>query len=211
MAGFVSSRFMKRTIRFTHPHPDTVKRETNPPPDDLTRLLAAADAGDPHAAAELLPLVYAELRRLAAANLRHEAGHSLNATALVHEAYLRLVGDGDRAWESRRHFFAAPATAMRRILVDAARARNATKRGGGREREPLGDVAAPQPGDDVLALDAALDKLAARDPLKAELVQLRYFAGLTLDQAAAALGLSPSAADRHWAFARAWLRREVEA
>ncbi|MFO0811547.1 MAG: ECF-type sigma factor [Gemmataceae bacterium] len=132
---------------------------------DLTRLLDAADAGDPHAAAELLPLVYDELRRLAAAKLAGEANHSLNATSLVHEAYLRLVSPAKpqaATWANRRHFFAAAATAMRRILVDAARARNAASCGGGRGRGELADVAAPEPDDDVVALDEALDRLATR-------------------------------------------------
>jgi RNA polymerase sigma factor (TIGR02999 family) len=178
---------------------------------DVTRILSALDAGDPRAADQLLPLVYAELRKLAAAHLAREApGHTLQPTALVHEAYLRLVG-GDPAphWTGRGHFFAAAATAMRRILVDRARRRLTRKRGGGRARQPLADVAAPEPDADLLALDEALAKLAARDPQKAKLVELRYFAGLTGDQAAAALGISPTTADRHWAYARAWLKAEV--
>ncbi|MBX9583641.1 MAG: sigma-70 family RNA polymerase sigma factor [Gemmataceae bacterium] len=177
---------------------------------DLTRLLDAAAAGDPRAAADLLPLVYAELRRLAAARLAAEpAGHTLDPTALVHEAYLRLVG-GDR-FDGRGHFFAAAAEAMRRILVEAARRRRTAKRGGARRREDLDPdrLVAPVPDDELLALHDALDRLAKRHPEKAELVKLRYFAGLTADQAAAALGVSPSTADRHWQYARAWLRRAM--
>jgi len=182
---------------------------------DVTRLLDAAAAGDPHAAGQLLPLVYDELRRLAAQRLAHErAGHTLQPTALVHEAYLRLVGGGDEEnWNSRGHFFAAAAEAMRRILVEAARRRRAAKHGGGRTREELDAdlVAAAQPREDLLALDEALDKLAATNRPAAELVQLRYFAGLTLPDAAEALGMAPRTAGRLWAYARAWLRREVEA
>src|SRR5262245_9806745 len=182
---------------------------------DATRLLDAAAAGDPHAAGQLLPLVYDELRRLAAQRLAHErAGHTLQPTALVHEAYLRLVGGGDEEnWNSRGHFFAAAAEAMRRILVEAARRRRAAKHGGGRTREELDAdlVAAAQPREDLLALDEALDKLAATNRPAAELVQLRYFAGLTLPDAAEALGMAPRTAGRLWAYARAWLRREVEA
>jgi RNA polymerase sigma factor (TIGR02999 family) len=181
---------------------------------DVTRLLDAAAAGDRHAAAEVLPLVYDELRKLAAARMAAEApGHSLDATALVHEAYLRLVGPADVSrWENRGHFFAAAAEAMRRILVDAARRRAAAKHGGAMHRQPLDPDAAatPEPREDLLALDEALDRLAAEDPLKADLVKLRYFAGLSPAEAAAALGLSERTAGRHWAYARAWLRRAVE-
>jgi len=178
---------------------------------DVTRLLDAAAAGEPRAAAELLPLVYAELRRLAAARLSTEKpGQTLEPTALVHEAYLRLVGAAEpRAYRDRGHFFAAAATAMRRILVDQARRKLSDKRGGGRHRQELEDVAAPAPDDELLALNDALDRLAAEDPLKARLVELRYFAGLTTDQAAAALGISPRTADRHWSYARAWLQTAV--
>ena len=169
--------------------------------------------GDPHAASQLLPLVYDELRRLAAQKLAQEKpGHTLQATALVHEAFLRLV-DVEQAqhWNSKGHFFAAAAEAMRRILVESARRKQRHKHGGGRERQALDAeaVAAPEPDEDLLALDAALHKLAQRDPEKAKLIELRYFGGLTGDQAAAVLGISPSAADRHWVFARAWLRREL--
>jgi RNA polymerase sigma factor (TIGR02999 family) len=178
---------------------------------DLTRVLDAAAAGDPQAASQLLPLVYDELRRLAAARLAGEApGQTLDATGLVHEAYLRLVGPADeRRWNDRGHFFAAAAEAMRRILIDNARRKLAQKRGGGLQRQPLDTVAAPGPDEELLALDEALHKLAALDPLKARLVELRYFAGLDGEQAAAALGISPTTADRHWAYARAWLQTEV--
>ena len=183
---------------------------------DVTRLLDAAAAGDLQAAADLLPLVYDELRKLAAARLAAETPcPTLQATALVHEAYLRLVGnDGQGSspqWEGRGHFFAAAATAMRRILVERARKRSRAKHGGGRQRHDLHPdlVAAPESDEELLALDAALAKLAERDPVKARLVDLRYFAGMTGDQAAQALGISASTADRHWAYARAWLRREV--
>ena len=180
---------------------------------DVTQLLDAAAAGDSTAAAELLPLVYDELRKLAAARMAEERpGQTLQATALVHEAYLRLVGPGDEArWDNRRHFFAAAAEAMRRILVDRARRKESRKHGGGRDRRDLDAdaLAAPEPDLELLALDAALGRLAEQDPVKARLVELRYFAGLTGDQAAAVLGISPSAADRLWVFTRAWLRREL--
>jgi RNA polymerase sigma factor (TIGR02999 family) len=178
---------------------------------DVTRLLEAATRSDRQAAADLLPLVYAELRRLAAAKLAQERpGQTLEATALVHEAYLRLAGD--QRFEHRGHFFAAAAEAMRRILVESARRKEAAKRGGAAVREELDPdwIAAPEPPDELLALDEALEKLAAKDPVKADLVKMRYFAGLTTDEAATVLGLSPSAADRHWAFARAWLKRAMD-
>jgi RNA polymerase sigma factor (TIGR02999 family) len=185
--------------------------------DQLTRILSAIDGGDAQAADQLLPLVYDQLRRLASQKLGHEkAGHTLDGTALVHEAYLRLVGDGTpdgdgaRRYRDRGHFFAAAAAAMRRVLTDNARRKLARKRGGGDlRREPLESVAAPVPDEELLALDEALSKLAADDPEKARLVELRYFGGLTGDQAAAALGISPTTADRHWAYARAWLQNEV--
>lgn len=180
---------------------------------NVSLLLDAAAQGDTQAAQDLLPLVYEELRRLAAHNLAREApGHSLQATALVHEAYLRLVGTADeKRWQNRRHFFAAAAEAMRRVLVDRARARGAEKRGGGLARKPLDDVdvATPETPEELVALDEALNKLAAQDAVKAELVKLRYFAGLTLAEAAMVLGISPATADRYWAYARVWLLREM--
>jgi RNA polymerase sigma factor (TIGR02999 family) len=180
---------------------------------DVTHILSAIEQGDPRAAEHLLPLVYDELRRLAAARLAAEApGRTLEATALVHEAYLRLV-DVARAqhWNSRRHFFAAAAEAMRRILVEQARARGSLKRGGGRERLDLDDltVASPDRPDDLLALDEALTRLAAAEPQAAELVHLRYFAGRTMGEAADLLGLSLRSAHRLWAYAKAWLLEEL--
>src|SRR6516225_3572989 len=177
---------------------------------DVTRILADIERGDRHAAGQLLPLVYDELRQLAAARLAREApGQSLQATALVHEAYLRLVGaDPDRPFDGRGHFFAAAAEAMRRILVDRARDRKRLKRGGGRARRELDleliledDAAA----DDVIDLDEAIGRLAAVDAQAAALVKLRLFAGLTVEQAAAALGISRRSAERDWTFARTWL------
>jgi RNA polymerase sigma factor (TIGR02999 family) len=169
--------------------------------------------GEPRPARELLPLVYDELRRLAAQRLAREApGQTLQATALVHEAYLRLVGSQpDRPWDGRGHFFAAAAEAMRRILVENARRRHRLKRGGNRARVDLqkAEPTAPETDDDLLALDEGLDRLAKQDPIKAQLVQLRVFAGLTVVQAAEILGLSKSTADRYWAYARAWLRVEI--
>ena len=178
---------------------------------DVTRILSQIESGDPLAAEQLLPLVYEELRKLAAAKLAFEkSGQTLQATALVHEAYLRLVGSETlRTYRDRSHFFASAATAMRHILVDSARAKRSDKRGGIRERKPIEDVAAPIPDDELLALHEALDQLAAEDPVKAQLVELRYFAGLTGDQAAEVLGISPTTADRHWVFAKAWLHTKV--
>jgi RNA polymerase sigma factor (TIGR02999 family) len=178
---------------------------------DVTRILSQIESGDPSAAEQLLPLVYEELRKLAAAKLAQEKpGQTLQATALVHEAYVRMVGsETNRTYRDRSHFFASAATAMRRILVDSARAKRTEKRGGIRERQPLEDVVAPLPDDELLALHEALDQLAAEDALKAQLVELRYFAGLTGDQAADVMGISPSSADRHWVFARAWLQTKV--
>ena len=180
---------------------------------NVTQILSAIEGGDPTAAAELLPLVYDELRKLATARLAEEKpGQTLQATALVHEAYLRLVGGAQPdGWSGRGHFFAAAAEAIRRILVDAARRKRSSKLGGGRDRVELAEdaVAAPDPNLDLVALDEALSRLAEVDPQKARLVELRYFAGLTGEQAAAALGLSPSSVDRLWVFTRAWLRREL--
>jgi RNA polymerase sigma factor (TIGR02999 family) len=182
---------------------------------EVTRILSAIEQGDPQAAAQLLPLVYDELRRLAAQKLAHEKpGQTLQPTALVHEAYLRLVGGPEaQQWHSRGHFFAAAAEAMRRILVESARRKRRLKHGGGKQRqELLADlVAVSAPDEDVIALDAALSKFAEKHPLHARLVELRYFGGLTGDEAASLLGISPSTADRHWVFARAWLRRELQA
>jgi RNA polymerase sigma factor (TIGR02999 family) len=161
------------------------------------------------AAAEMLPLVYDELRKLAAAKLaRENPGQTLQATALVHEAYLRLAGD--QRFDGRGHFFAAAAEAMRRILVDAARRKKAPTHGGGRGREGLDGVAAPVPDDELLAVDEALDRFATEHPETAEVVKLRYFVGLTIDQTAEALGVSPATVKRRWEFARAWLVRELQ-
>jgi RNA polymerase sigma factor (TIGR02999 family) len=180
---------------------------------DVTHILSAVEQGDPHAAEQLLPLVYDELRQLAAQKLAQEKpGQTLEATALVHEAYLRLVGaNADQHWDNRRHFFAAAAEAMRRILIDNARRKQTRKHGGDRRRQDLDSDAlvAPEPNVDLLALDAALKRPAEHDPLKAKLVELRYFAGLTGEQAAKVLGISPSSADRQWVYTRAWLRREL--
>ena len=180
----------------------------------VTRLLDEACAGDPRAAAGLLPLVYEQLRALAKRHMRQErTGQTLQATALVHEAYLRLVGPGvGRNWEGRRHFFAAAAEAMRRILVDKARQRGRLKRGAGMKRVDLDPAAltVDAPPDDLVALDESLAKLAEKHPEKAQLVNLRFFAGLTIEEAAAALGIGTSTAERHWAFARAWLYRHME-
>jgi RNA polymerase sigma factor (TIGR02999 family) len=180
---------------------------------EVTRILAAAEQGDATAAAQLLPLVYDELRRLAAEKMaREKPGQTLEATALVHEAYMRLVdADDARRWHGRTHFFAAAAEAMRRILVDQARRRNAAKRGGGAGRADLDEatVAAPEPDEDVLALDEALQQLEAVDPDAARLVRLRFFAGLTAAEAAEALGISVRSAHDLWAYARTWLRRKM--
>ena len=181
--------------------------------NEVTRILSDLAHGDAHAAAQLLPLVYEELRRLAAARLAAEpSGNTLQPTALVHEAYLRLVGTaaGDQ-WDSRGHFFAAAAEAMRRILVEAARRKKREKHGGDWTRVPLeaAQPAAPDPRDDLVALDAALTRLAAVDPQAAKLVELRHFTGLSVAEAAQALGISPRTAGRLWAFARAWLHREL--
>jgi RNA polymerase sigma factor (TIGR02999 family) len=181
--------------------------------NEVTRILSDLARGDAHAAGQLLPLVYDELRKLATARMAEEApGNTLDATALVHEAYLRLIGPADVArWDSRGHFFAAAAEAMRRILVEAARRKRRQKHGAGRARIDL-DAAqpiAPDPRDDLVALDAALTKLATVDLQAAQLVELRHFTGLSVAEAAQALGISPRSADRVWAFARAWLHREL--
>jgi RNA polymerase sigma factor (TIGR02999 family) len=176
---------------------------------EVTRILTAIEQGDPTAAVELLPLVYEELRQLAAHKMAQEAaGQTLQPTALVHEAYLRLVGEGhDSPWDNRGHFIAAAAEAMRRILVENARRKKRDKHGGGRRRVELPDLpAADQEPDELLALDDALAKLAAEDPAAAEVVKLRLYAGLSVEEAAAALGLSRAHAYRHWTYASAWLR-----
>jgi RNA polymerase sigma factor (TIGR02999 family) len=178
----------------------------------VAKIIHAIEAGDPHAAAQLLPLVYDELRGLAAQRLAQEKpGHTLEPTALVHEAYIRLVGDGSGLhWDHRGHFFAAAAEAMRRILVDAARRKQAIRHGGGRRRVPLQDQEhVAQLPDDVLALDEALTRFATEEPAKAELVKLRFFAGLSTPEAASALGISVASAERWWAFARTWLFSEL--
>ena len=180
---------------------------------ELTRLLSAMHDGDPQAAGQLLPLVYDELRELAARRMAGEKpGQTLDATALVHEAYLRLVGnDAEPQWNDRGHFFAAAAEAMRHILVDNARRKRRARHGGDRQRVPLEDqmAAPPDRAEDLLALDEALHKLAGEDPEAASVVQLRYFAGLSVEEAARALGLSRATAFRHWTFARAWLLQEL--
>jgi RNA polymerase sigma factor (TIGR02999 family) len=179
---------------------------------EVTRILSAIDQGDPHAAEDLLPLVYHELRQLAAQRLAQEKpGQTLQATALVHEVYLRLV-DVDQAqhFNSKGHFFAAAAEAMRRILIDNVRRKRRPKHGGGQQRIDLDEaLSLDNPRDDLLALDEALTRLAAHEPIKAELVKLRYYAGLSLEEAAAALGVSPATAKRYWAVARAWLFAEL--
>ena len=183
--------------------------------NEVTRILSAVESGEPQAAEQLLPLVYDELRRLAAQRLAQERpGQTLQATALVHEAYLRLVDtDLVRRWDSRGHFFAAAAEAMRRILVERARRRGRLRHGGGLRRLDLLEAeGAAGPGDDeqILLLDEALSRLAAARPQAAELVKLRFFSGLTAEEAAPLVGLSPRSARRLWAFARAWLRRDIE-
>jgi RNA polymerase sigma factor (TIGR02999 family) len=181
---------------------------------EVTRILSAIHQGDAHAAERLLPLVYDELRKLAAQKLARETpGQTLDATALVHEAYLRLVDTHSvQHWNGRGHFFAAAAESMRRILVDAARRKASLKRGGGRAGRRLDQatLAAPAVGEDILALDEALNRLAANDPEAAELVKLRFFAGLTAEQAALALGISARTADRTWGYARAFLLKELK-
>ena len=181
---------------------------------DVTRILSQIEAGDPAASERLLPLVYDELRKLAAARLAQEKpGQTLQATALVHEAYMRLVGGGSAAanWDSRGHFFAAAAEAMRRILVEQARRKQSQRRGGNWQQIPLADVeiAIPEPTCDLLAIHEALSKFERIDPVAAQLVKLRYFTGLSIPQAAAALSISSTTADRYWAYARVWLHAEL--
>lgn len=187
--------------------------------NDVTQLLVAAGEGDSHAAAELLPLIYSELQRLARSFMAKEpgggAGQTLQPTALVHEAYLRLIGQTEMKWDSRGHFFVAAATAMRRILVERARSRGRIKRGGDRKRHEMnewggdGAMAIEPPSDDLLALDEALKRLEASDERKARVVMLRHFAGLGVEETAAALNISPATVKNDWAFARAWLHREI--
>lgn len=182
--------------------------------NEVTRVLSAIEKGDPKAAAEILPLVYDELRRLAATKIAREVpGQTLDATALVHEAYLRLVDtEKVQQWNSRGHFFAAAAEAMRRILVERARHKHSLKAGGDRQRQDVADVqlAVAGPDVDLLALNEALEKLEQKDPRAAELVKMRFFAGLTIEQAAKAIGISTSTAENDWAYARCWLRLEIE-
>jgi len=180
--------------------------------NEVTRILSAIEQGDPHAAEQLLPLVYDELRRLAAQKLAHEkGGQTLQATALVHEAYLRLVGESEEPrWNNRGHFFAAAAVAMRRILVERVRRKRRKKHGGDLGRVDLEEAfSLAEPADDLIALDEALNRLAVLDPPAAKLVTLRYFAGLTMPQAAAALGISLRSAERNWTYAKTWLHREL--
>lgn len=179
---------------------------------DVTRILQAAQNGDPTAAEQLLPLVYDELRRLANAKMANEAaGHTLQPTALVHEAWLRLVGSENQKWDGRGHFFAAAAEAMRRILIDRARKRNALRHGGGQERVNADELEIAVPADDeeLLAVHEALDRFAASEGPKAELVKLRYFMGMTIEEAAAVLEISPRTAKHWWTYSRAWLFTEI--
>ena len=202
-----------RPRRWTREPIGVIMNPTEPRPgttlSDVTQILEAMARREPGAADELLPIVYDELRRLAAARLRQEPpGQTLEATALVHEAYLRLVGPGETVdWDGRGHFFAAAAEAMRRILVENARRKHRLKHGGGLERIALEDLAEldASPPDELLALSDALDEFEAKEPEKARLVKLRYFAGLTLEEAAEAMGISRATASRHWTYARAWL------
>ncbi len=181
--------------------------------NDLTQLLHGAQQGDPIAAAELLPLLYTELRKLAAAKMARELpGQTLQPTALVHEAWLRLAGGEQQTWQNRAHFFAAAAEAMRRILIDNARRKRAQRHGGGQERVELPEdgIAAPTDDDQLLAVHEALDQLAAQDPRKAELVKLRYFVGLSVEESAEVLGISAPTAKRDWAYAKAWLFNQIQ-
>jgi RNA polymerase sigma factor (TIGR02999 family) len=200
-------------------HAATLVRECSAAPaptqamSDVTRILEAAQQGDPHAAEELLPLVYEQLRKLAASRMANEAaGHTLQPTALVHEAWLRLVGSENQRWDGRAHFFAAAAEAMRRILIERARRKRAARHGGGQAPANVDEIeiAAPAQDDELLAVSDALDKFAARDKQKAELVKLRYFVGLTLEEAAGALGVAVPTASRWWSYSRAWLCQEIE-
>lgn len=179
---------------------------------DVTRMLEALQRGEPQAAEKLLPLVYDELRRIAAYKMAQESpGHTLQPTALVHEAWLRMIGDGNEQFEGRAHFFAVAAEAMRRILVESARRKRSLKRGAGAHREELNESQLVQaaPSDEMLAVDEALDLLAAEHPTCADLVKLRYFVGMTMEEAGAALGLPLRTAERLWTYSRAWLRRKI--
>ena len=202
----------------------TTRENSEPPfttpaaaPIGVTRLLEQAAAGEPQAARELLPLVYRSLKDLAERQMRHErSGHTLQATALVNEAYLRLVGDGDHGWESRAHFYAAAAEAMRRILIEHARRVGAKKRGAGpegirasREIASVADLAHEDTVSDALEIDAAIEALRLDDPRAASVVHLRFYTGLSIDETAAALGIAPSTVDREWRYARSWLLRRL--
>ena len=179
---------------------------------DVTRILDQIESGDPSAAEQLLPLIYDELRKFAAAKMAQEQpGQTLQATALVHEAYLRLTGERrEEPWHGRREFFAAAAEAMRRILVESARRKTRLKRDGGQRADmEIDGLEANRPPAEILALHDALDALSAKDPLKAELVKLRYFAGMTIPEAAEVLGISPRSVDRQWSYARAWLHQQI--
>jgi RNA polymerase sigma factor (TIGR02999 family) len=179
---------------------------------NVNRILTAIEQGDALAADELLPIVYEELRRLAAQKMsKEQPGQTLQATALVHEAYIRLIGSDDRDWQGKTHFFAAAAEAMRRILIENARRKHRLKHGGVRQRIDLVnvDIVTEVPSKDIVALDEALSKLAQEDPVKADLVKLRYFAGLTIEQSANILNISRATADRYWSYCRAWLFDEI--
>lgn len=194
------------------PKPDGRPSAIRAPASQVTRLLSEAAAGSSQAARELLPLVYRSLHDLAARKMRGErAAHTLQATALVHEAYMRLVGDGNIGWDCRAHFYAAAAEAMRRILIDHARRVGAKKRDGGRAREiaSVADLAHEETLGDALEIDAAIEALRGEDPRAASVVQLRFYTGLSIDETAAALGIAPSTVDREWRFARSWLLRHM--
>ena len=180
---------------------------------DVTRILEAVQRGEPQAAEALLPMVYDELRRIAAFKMAQESlGHTLQPTALVHEAWLRMIGDGNEHFDGRAHFFAVAAEAMRRILIESARRKHSLKRGAGAQHEPFDELNLVQnaPSDEMLAIHEALDLLAAQDPTSADLVKLRYFVGMTIEETAEALGISTPTAKRDWIFARAWLFRELK-
>jgi RNA polymerase sigma factor (TIGR02999 family) len=201
-------RASRRPLRLT----TWFRRGTLAGMSEVSRLLSAIEQGDAHASGRLMPLVYDELRQLAAQKLAQERpGQTLEATALVHEAYLRLVGNNASAWDNRRHFFAAAAEAMRRILIEQARRKRRVRHGGGRERIELDEACSvvQPPSDDLLALDEALTRLTTLNPVRAEVVKLRFFAGLTMPEVAQSLGISVPTAERYWAFARTWLLAEL--